>query len=104
MTFWTYILRCADGSYYTGHTDDLDRRLSEHAHGLCPGYTLTRRPVTLMYSADMPDRDSAFHLERQIKGWSRAKKEALFVSDWNRLSALAVPPSERADRLVQVNP
>jgi len=104
MTFWTNVLRCADGSYYAGHTDDLDRRLSEHQLGLCGGYTASRRPVTLAYAAEFGDRDSAFRFERRIKGWSRAKKEALFVGDWDSISALAVPPSERRERLVVEQP
>ncbi len=99
MTFWAYILRCADGSYYTGHTDDLERRVGQHKTGEIPGYTHTRRPVELMWSQDFPSRIEALTAERQIKGWSRRKKEALARSDWAALHDAAIPPAERALRL-----
>ncbi len=89
MDFYAYLLRCADGGYYAGHTDDLDARLAQHQAGAIPGYTEKRRPVTLMWSDRFPDRDSAFAAERQIKGWSRAKKEALIRGDWEALQILA---------------
>ena len=81
MTFWTYLLRCADGSYYAGHTDDLERRIGQHGAGEIAGYTQTRRPVSLFWSQDFPTRTEALAAERQIKGWSRAKKEALAAGD-----------------------
>ena len=87
--FWTFMLRCADGSYYVGHTDDIDVRIGQHQDGSLGGYTATRRPVSLVWSDRFPDRDSAFAAERQIKGWSRAKKEALIRGDWATLSQLA---------------
>jgi tRNA/rRNA methyltransferase len=83
------MLRCADGSYYTGYTDDLDRRVAEHQSGEIPGYTHTRRPVSLVWAEDFPERDQAFRVERQLKGWSRAKKEALIRGDWEAVRALA---------------
>ena len=89
MQFWTYLLRCADGSYYVGHTDDLDLRLAKHQDGTFGGYTSTRRPIALVYSEGFDCRDDAFHRERQIKGWSRAKKEALAREDWEELRRLA---------------
>ena len=94
MAFWVYILRCADGSYYTGHTEDLERRMAQHHGGDLPGYTQTRRPVTLIYCEDAPTRLEALTVERRIKGWSRAKKEALAAGDWERLRWLSVA-SER---------
>jgi len=87
--FWTYILRCADGSYYVGHTDDIDLRIGQHQDGSLAGYTAKRRPVELVWSDRFPDRDSAFAVERQLKGWSRAKKEALVRGDGEALSQLA---------------
>jgi tRNA/rRNA methyltransferase len=93
MSFWVYILRCSDGSYYTGHTDDLDRRIAEHEAGVLPGYTQTRRPLTLMWSQPFPTRIEALESELQIKNWSRKKKEALFKSDWAGLSAAARKPA-----------
>jgi len=89
MQFWTYLLRCADGSYYVGHTDDLDLRLAKHDDGTIGGYTSTRRPLTLVYAEPFDTRDDAFWRERQIKGWSRAKKEALAREDWTELRRLA---------------
>ncbi len=89
MSFWTYMLRCVDGSYYVGHTDDLEGRIGAHQSGLLEGYTQQRRPVTLVWSQDFPDRDQAFAAERQIKGWSRAKKEALIRDDWPAIQRLA---------------
>lgn len=87
--FWTYMLRCADGSYYVGHTDDLEARMAQHAEGALGRYTAKRRPVTLVWSTDFPTRDEAFDAERQLKGWSRAKKEALVAGDWHLVSQLA---------------
>ncbi|PZQ61764.1 MAG: rRNA methyltransferase [Sphingomonas taxi] len=78
MTFHVYILRCADGTYYTGHTDDLERQIAQHQSGAIPGYTHDRRPVALMWAQDFPTRIEALERERQVKDWSRTKKEALF--------------------------
>ena len=89
MAFSVYILRCADGTYYTGHTDDLEARLAGHRMGRIAGYTLTRRPVSLVFSQQFASREEAFAAERQIKGWTRAKKEALIHGEWSRLSRLA---------------
>ncbi len=87
--FFVYVLRCADDSYYVGHTDDLERRIALHNQGEIPGYTSTRKPVALVYSAEFATRVDAIARERQLKGWSRAKKEALMRSDWRRLNELA---------------
>jgi predicted GIY-YIG superfamily endonuclease len=85
MSFFTYMLHCADDSYYVGHTDDLEQRMAQHSAGTFPGYTRHRRPVQLVWSQDFSTRDDAFAAERQIKGWSRAKKEALTRSDWKTI-------------------
>ena len=74
MGFWVYILRCSDGSYYTGHTDNLEDRVNQHQVGSFSGYTTTRRPVKLVFAQECPTRDEAFAAERQVKGWSRKKK------------------------------
>lgn len=87
--FWIYILRCSDGSYYTGHTDNLEKRLASHQTGEMHGYTSTRLPVKLVFSQAMPTRGEALSAERQIKGWSRAKKEAMMRGDWQTVSDLA---------------
>ena len=99
MSFWAYMLRCADGSYYTGHTDDLERRIGEHQSGLVKGYTQRRRPVVLVWSQDFRSRAEALSAELQVKDWSRAKKEALIRSDWSALSEAAKPPARRSSRL-----
>ncbi|MDE2094147.1 MAG: GIY-YIG nuclease family protein, partial [Burkholderiales bacterium] len=87
--FFVYLLRCADGSYYTGHTDDLDRRVAEHQSGAFAGYTHDRRPVVLAWSQETATREEALAAEMQIKGWGRGKKEALIAGDWERLKLLA---------------
>ena len=89
MPFYTYLLHCNDGSYYTGHTDDLEHRIAQHGSGAFGGYTAKRLPVSLVWSQDFPTRDEAFAAERQIKGWGRAKKLALIKGDWQRISELA---------------
>lgn len=89
MAFYVYILECADGSYYTGHTDDLEARLTAHEQGLLRNYTHSRRPVTLVFAEALPTRLAALEAERRIKGWSRAKKEARIAQDWERLVRLS---------------
>ena len=89
MPFFVYILRCRDGSYYTGHTDDLDRRMAQHGDGTASAYTFKRRPVELLWATDCQSRDEAFWLEKRIQGWSRAKKEALMRGDFAALPALS---------------
>lgn len=89
MSFWVYILRCADNSYYTGHTDDLEVRLAKHASGELGGYTSTRVPVKLLFSEQFPTREETLTCERQIKGWIRKKIEALMRGDWTEVSRLA---------------
>ncbi len=89
MYFWTYMLRCADGHYYVGHTDNLEQRVAQHQSGWVKGYTYKRRPVTLVWSQYFLTREEAKQAERQVKGWSRAKKEALIAGDWALVSALA---------------
>ena len=79
-----YTLVCSDGSYYTGITRrSVEERVSEHAQGLMPGYTFTRRPVKLVFSEHNERIIDAIAAERRIKGWSRAKKEACMRSDFS---------------------
>lgn len=78
MAYYVYILECADGSYYTGSASDLDRRVMEHQQGItASSYTFRRRPVSLAWSEEVATYNEALLHEHQIKGWSRAKKEAL---------------------------
>ncbi|MAU96804.1 MAG: hypothetical protein CMP81_22635 [Fulvimarina sp.] len=85
-----YILRCADGSYYTGLTKQpIESRLWEHNAGICDGYTKKRRPVELVFSESHDRMLDAIAREKQIKGWSRAKKEALIAHRYHCLPALS---------------
>ena len=85
-----YILRCADGSLYTGITRrSVEERVSEHNSGLIPGFTSKRRPVALLFSETYERVDEAVAAERRIKGWSRAKKIAYIRGDFEALQALA---------------
>ena len=89
MPFYVYILRCADGTYYTGHTDDLDRRMAQHSVGEGCAYTSKRRPLKLLWATDCQSREQGWELEKQLQGWSRAKKEALMRGDFEALPALS---------------
>ena len=89
LAYYVYMLRCSDGSYYVGHTNDLEQRPAAHERGAIEGYTLSRRPVELVFSDQFSTRQEAFHRERQIKVWSRARKEALIKGDWDGLVELS---------------
>jgi len=89
MSFATYMLQCADGKYYLGHTDNLEQRLAQHQSGSFPGFTANRLPVELVWSENFPTREEALAAETRLKGWSRAKKKALIGADWATVSALA---------------
>ena len=85
-----YILRCADGSYYVGSARlGLERRLSEHNNGTFGGYTSRRLPVELVRAEHFADFTDAIAVERQVKGWSRAKKEALVRGDFDLIRQLS---------------
>ena len=86
---WMYILECIDGSYYTGSTKDLERRLNEHQEGRGARYTTRRLPVKLVYSEEYERVSDAFYREKQVQGWRRAKKEALINGTPKYLPALA---------------
>jgi predicted GIY-YIG superfamily endonuclease len=87
--FFAYILQCSDRSYYTGHTDDLERRMAQHHDGTFAGYTHDRRPVELVWVEEFPSRYEALEAEQKIKGWSREKKQALIRRDWSAVQKLA---------------
>jgi putative endonuclease len=87
--YWVYILRCSDNSYYTGSTSNLDQRLIEHQNKKYNGYTSSRLPVKLVFSEEFFDAKLAASFEKQIKGWSRKKKEALIRRDLNLLHILS---------------
>jgi predicted GIY-YIG superfamily endonuclease len=94
---FVYILKCADGSYYTGSTTNLERRMAQHQVGFFKGYTSTRLPVELVWCEDFPTEHAAFLCERQIKGWSRAKKEALIRGDWHGIHAIVKQERKRRE-------
>lgn len=86
---YMYILECVDGSYYTGSTWDLERRLWQHQQGLGANHTAKRLPVKLMYFEQTDRIDEAFFREKQVQGWTRKKKQALIAGDTNALHELA---------------
>lgn len=88
MIFHLYILLCADESYYTGVTSHLRRRLRQHHAGKVV-YTSTRLPVQLVYQESLSTEEAAVAREKQIKGWTRKKKEALIAGQEAQLKALA---------------
>ncbi len=91
MGIYVYMLRCADNSLYVGSAtgDDVSTRVDQHNAGSYRGYTFTRRPVVLVWSEHFDRITDGIAAERQIKGWSRAKKEALIRSDWTKVSQLS---------------
>ena len=95
MTAFVYILRCSDGRYYVGSTrSSLERRVSEHDAGHLGGFTKSRCPVELVFSQSFERIDDAVAAERQLKGWSRAKKEALIRGDMEALVKLSKSRTE----------
>jgi putative endonuclease len=87
---YVYMLRCADGTDYVGPArGGLERRLSEHNNGVYAGYTSKRRPVELIWSQHFLNIKDAIAIERQLKGWSRAKKEALIRGDYGAIKIAA---------------
>ena len=85
-----YILKCSDDSYYTGVTSNLEKRLFEHKNGIhIDSYTYKRRPLELVFYAEFTDINFAIEKEKQIKKWSRAKKEALINDEYDLLPNLA---------------
>ncbi len=80
--FYVYILKCSDGSFYTGHTDNLEKRIAEHQAGQYEGYTAKRLPVTVVFVEGCASRAEALEAERKIKTWNRKKKETLAFEGW----------------------
>jgi putative endonuclease len=91
MGAFVYMPLCSDGSYYVGSAtgDDLTRRIAEHEAGTYHGYTFSRRPVRLVWSEHFEQITDAIAVERKLKGWSRAKKEALIKNDWRLIHQLS---------------
>ncbi len=84
-----YIIECADGSYYTGSTNDLEVRIIQHQNGEGANYTKSRLPVKLIYIEEFQQIDEAFRREKQVQGWSRKKKEALIKCNFDELPELS---------------
>ncbi|MEP6842762.1 MAG: GIY-YIG nuclease family protein [Pseudolysinimonas sp.] len=84
-----YMLRCADGSYYVGSTRNLDHRVEQHSLGAGARYTAQRTPIELVWFEEFDRIDEAYAREKQVQGWSRAKREALIRGDVARLVDLA---------------
>ncbi len=89
MKGYVYILKCSDGSYYTGSTVDFDKRFKEHQDGRGANHTKKRLPVELLYVEEYLSIATAFEREKQIQGWSRAKKEALINGEFQVLPDLS---------------
>ena len=88
--YYVYIVLCKDDSYDTGMTNNIERRIEEHNDGVDPTcYTFSRRPVTLLYTENYQFADDAIKREKQIKKWTRKKKEALMAEDYEQLIALS---------------
>ncbi len=90
MAYFVYILECSDGSFYTGVTNDLERRLKEHISGSNKeSYTFSKRPVELKWFGSFTRIEHAIEKEKQLKKWSKAKKQALINDDWDRIQNLS---------------
>ena len=89
MAWYTYILRCSDGSFYVGHTEDMVQRVETHNQGRGAVYTKHRRPVEAVWNEKFDSEGAAVSREIQIKKWSRSKKEALVQNNITKLKGLA---------------
>ena len=96
---FTYILRCADDTLYVGHTENLASREQTHNDGKGAKYTATRRPIRMVYAEEHSSAASAIARERQLKRWSRKKKEALIRGDRAALRSLARRPTKSASEI-----
>ena len=94
---FVYILKCADGSYYTGSTTDLEMRMAQHQTGYFKGYTSSRLPVELVWQQVFPTEHDAFVAEQQVKGWTRVKKEALIRGDFDAIHEIVKTERKRRE-------
>ena len=94
-TYYVYILRCSDHSYYTRVTSDIENRVFQHQSGSFPeSYTHNRRPVELVFYCEFNNINEAISFEKQVKGWSRKKKEAIIKNNWHLLPSLSICQNE----------
>ena len=99
---YVYILKCSDNSYYTGVSNDAERRFKEHCLGINRAcYTYTRRQLNLVFSQIFSDPDSAIAFEKKIKGWSRAKKKTLIEGNWQLLPKLSKSHIEKPPQMLR---
>lgn len=95
LNYFVYILKCHDDSYYTGVTNNLEKRMYEHNHSLDDStYTYNKRPVKLVFYEAFKDVHQAIAFEKQVKGWTRKKKEALIDGNWDKIKEFAVCMNE----------
>jgi putative endonuclease len=87
--YFVYILRCNDNSYYTGVTNDIDRRLCEQENDMEPESYSKKRPIKLVFYEPFEDANQAIAFKKQIKGWNRKKKEAIINNNWELLRELS---------------
>jgi putative endonuclease len=106
MPYLVYILECSDGSYYTGSTNDINKRLWQHEQGVEPSaYTYSRRPVKLVWtSEETPRYSEALKWERQIKGWNRAKKQALIRGDFDAIHKIVKAERKKREQTKKKSP
>ena len=95
FNYFVYIVKCSDSSYYTGITNNIERRVYEHNNSLDDSaYTFDKRPVELVFYQSFQDVKQAIIFEKQVKGWTRKKKEALIDNNWDKIKELAVCMNE----------
>ncbi len=101
--YFVYILKCSDNSYYVGVTNDIEVRFLQHQSGQNPdSYTYKRRPVELVFFCKFDRIEQAIAFEKQVKGWSRRKKEAIINNNWEKLKELSVcKNNSRSDNFEQ---
>ena len=93
--YYVYILKCSDSSYYTGMTNNMNRKFYEHQNGLnLSCYTFDKRPLQLVFSTEFNEVNQAIAFEKQVKGWSRKKKEAIIDDKWEDLKNLSICKNE----------
>lgn len=95
FNYFVYILKCSDNSYYTGITNNIERRVFEHNNSdHKTSYTFNKRPVVLVFHQVFNDVNQAISFEKKLKGWTRKKKEALIENNWDKLKDLSVCKNE----------
>ena len=106
MPYIVYILECSDDSYYTGSTDDLSKRLWQHEQGVEPSsYTYSRRPIKLVWTSDETQYYyDALRWERQIKGWNRAKKQALIRGEFDAIHEIVKTERKKREQNKKQSP